>query len=314
VSRRFPALLIVVSMVALSRAQPPSSEWFVLKEIGPKTFAAIDDPTAKQRSYSNGGFVVGDDGVIVVDTLTGDEAGAALLAAIRKVTPLPVKFVINTHYHADHVAGNRVFTEAGATVLAHRDVRGWIHRENLRMLGPNPKPDLKLFVERFVPPTLTYTGGIDLYSGNRLVQVRYFRGHTGGDSIVVVPDARVVFGGDLIWRDVVPNMIDGSTKPWIATLDRLVTAHAGFTFVPGHGDLATADHVRNFRNYMDTLQTLVAEARAKNASVESITKSVMPPLQAKFGKWDGFQFMAPMNITQMAEELSGTKSVPQPVQ
>jgi glyoxylase-like metal-dependent hydrolase (beta-lactamase superfamily II) len=312
VSRRLPALLIVVAMVAVTRGQP-RSEWFVLEEVGPKTFAAIDDPTAAQRSYSNAGFVVGDDAVIVIDTLTGDEAGGALLAAIRKVTNVPVKFVVNTHYHGDHVAGNGVFAQVGATILAHRNVRDWIHRENLRMLGPDPKPDLKLFVERLVPPMVSHAGSVDLYSGNREVQVRYFPGHTGGDSIVIVPDARVVFGGDLIWRDMVPNMIDASAKPWIATLDSMLAAYPGFTFIPGHGGVATADHVRNFRNYLDTLQALVADARRKNPSVESITKAVMPPLSARFGAWEGFRDLAPMNIAQMVDELNGKKSVPQPI-
>jgi glyoxylase-like metal-dependent hydrolase (beta-lactamase superfamily II) len=313
--RCVPLVLLVVAVIAFRAAQAQTSEWFIVKNLGSNTFAVIDNPAARQRSYANAGFVVGDDGVLVVDTLTGEEAGSALLAAIRSVTNHPVKFVINTHYHGDHVAGNRVFADAGATVIAHRNVHGWIHRENLRMLGPNPKPELKEFVDRLVAPTVSHTGSIDLYLANRSIQVRSFPGHTGGDSVVIVPDARVVFGGDLVWRDMVPNTIDGSTKPWIATLDALVTAHPGYTFVPGHGDVATTDQVRGFREYLSTLQRLVMDATAKDASsnIRSITAAVLPTLEAQFGKWDGFQYLAPANIADMVNELDGKKSVPQPV-
>lgn len=291
-------------------AQAPSQEWFKVTTVGPNTYAVVDNPAAKQRAWANAGFVVGDDGVIVIDTLTGDDASGAMLAAIRTVTKLPIKFVVNTHYHGDHVAGNRAFVGAGATVLAHRNVRGWIHPENLRMLGPNPQPDLKLFVERLVAPTVGYTDGIDLHVGKQSVLVRYFPGHTGGDSVVVVPDARVVFGGDLIWRDCVPNMIDASTKPWIATLDSLATTYPKHTFIPGHGDVAQVEHVRAFRDYLATLMGLVTEARAKDPSLETITRSVLPTLEGRFGKWEGFKNLAPLNIAQMTEELAGKKSVP----
>ena len=106
-------------------------------------------PDAKQRSYANAGIVIGEDGVLVIDTLTGDEAATHLLQEIRKLTTLPVKFVVNTHYHGDHVAGNRLFARPGAQVVAHRNVRTWIHSENVRMLGDKPNPDLKTLIERF---------------------------------------------------------------------------------------------------------------------------------------------------------------------
>lgn len=110
------SLLILVSVTGLTRAQTPADEWFTLRKIAPNVWAAIDNPKAKQRSYANAGFVIGDDGVIVIDTLTGEEAGRHLLEDFRKLTNLPVKFVLNTHYHSDHVAGNKVFTDIGAYI------------------------------------------------------------------------------------------------------------------------------------------------------------------------------------------------------
>ncbi len=95
-------------------------------------------------------------------------------------------------------------------------------------------------------PEIVYETGIDLFLGSRQITVRYMPGHTGGDSVVFVPDANVVFGGDLIWTRHLPNLIDASTRPWIGTLDKLLAEHPAATFVPGHGDVAEGKDVRDF--------------------------------------------------------------------
>ena len=307
-----PGLVFLVSQTGITRAQAPAGEWFTLRPIGPNVWAAVDNPKAKQRSFANAGIVIGDDGVVVIDTLLGDESAQHLLQEIRKLTKLPIKFVVNTHYHGDHVGGNKVFADTGARILAHRNVRSWIHAENLRMLGSNPKPELKTFVEQLVAPTVSFTDAVDLYLGPRVVQVRSFPGHTGGDSVVIVPDAKAVFGVDLVWRNLVPNTIDASTKPWIQTLDTLASTYAGSTFVPGHGDVASTQDVTAFRDYLATLQTLVAGARAGGKSGDAVTQAVMPALKEKYGHWDGFAYLAPLNIAEADAELSGTKRVPRP--
>lgn len=301
-----------LSVTGSTRAQTPAGEWFTLTKIAPNVWAAVDNPKAKQRAYANAGIVIGDDGVVVIDTLTGDESARHLLQEIRKLTTLPVKFVVNTHYHGDHVGGNKVFTDIGARVLAHRNVRGWIHGENLRMLGDNPKPELKTLIEQFVAPTVSYTDAVDLYLGSRAIQVRSFPGHTGGDSVVIVPDAKAVFGGDLVWKHAIPNMVDASTKPWIQTLDTLASTYAGYTFVLGHGDLASAQDVTAFRDYLATVVKLVADARAGGKSGDAVTQAVMPTLTEKYGHWGFFQYLAPRNIAEADAELSGKKRVPQP--
>jgi cyclase len=93
-------VVVLVYVTGITRAQPPAGEWFTLSKIGPNVWAAIDNPKAQQRSYANAGFVIGDEGVVVIDTLTGEEAGRQLLQQIRTLTTLPVTFVVNTHYHA----------------------------------------------------------------------------------------------------------------------------------------------------------------------------------------------------------------------
>ena len=234
------------------------------------------------------------------------------MSEIRRRTKLPVKFVVNTHYHADHVAGNRVFADAGATVIAQVNVRRWIHAENLRLLGDAPKPELKTFVESLMAPTVVYTDAMTLHLGAREIYIRSYPGHTGGDSVVVIPDANVAFGGDLLWRDSVPNLVDASVARWIETLDSMAKNGAGFTFVPGHGDVGTASEVLAFRDYLATLHKLVADARAQRKSGKALSDTVLPALGAKYGEWGYFKYLAPLNIEHMEAELSGKKRVPQP--
>jgi len=256
---------------AQNAAEPP----FTLKQIGPHVWAAISNPKSKTPAGANTGFVIGDDGVVVIDTTASFDEGnfgtapaEQLLAAIRTLSKLPVRFVINTHYHLDHVGANAVFADAGATVLAHRNVRGWIHTENLRLFGNGIKPPQKAYIEALLRPTVTYERPVDLYLGSREIRVRSFPGHTGGDSVVVIPDAKVVFAGDLFWRDMLPNLIDASTQPWIDTLDTLVKNEPDATFVPGHGDVGTAQDVASFREYLATLRRLVSDAQAQKKSGE----------------------------------------------
>jgi len=126
-------VLLPFGAFAQTAAPQASSPPFTLKPLGHDIYAAIDD--AKGDAGANSGFVIGENGVLVIDTFENEAAAKQLLAEIRKLTKLPIKFVVNTHYHLDHVAGNAVFEEAGAVVLAQRNVAAWIHTENLKFFG-----------------------------------------------------------------------------------------------------------------------------------------------------------------------------------
>ena len=157
--------------------------------------------------------MIGDDGVLVIDTFQDPRPAKALLGEIRKLTPLPIRFVVNTHYHLDHVNGNDVFAAAGATIVAHRNVRAWMRTENIKMLDPPVTPEKKARVASLTLPTVVHDSHLDLFLGARRINVRYYPGHTGGDSVVSIPDAHVVFCGDMLWKEHVPNLIDASTRP-----------------------------------------------------------------------------------------------------
>jgi len=281
---------------------------FTIKKLADGVYAAVSPDRSK--AGSNAGFVVGSNGVLVVDTFVGVDPAKELLAEVRKITNLPIRYVVNTHYHLDHTGGNAVFAEAGATIVAHRNVRPWLRTENLKFFGATPKAEDKSRVDALVLPDMVYSDAVDLYLGSRLVQVRYMLGHTGGDSVVLVPDANVIFGGDLIWQHHLPNLIDASTQPWIQTLDKLLAEHPTATFVSGHGDVATPADVHDFRDYLNTLRVDVAKAQTDGKSGKDLVDAVTDALKDKYGQWGFFNAFVSRDIQQTADELTGKKRVP----
>lgn len=304
---RIPAIfcsLIFVSTLALAA----ENHDFTVKRLGEGVYAAVSPDGSK--AGSNAGFIVGSDGVLVVDTFEDVGPAKELLAEIRKVTNLPIRFVVNTHYHLDHTGGNAVFAHEGAIILAQRNVRTWLHTENLKFFGSNPKPEAKARVEALVPPDMVYQDAVDIFLGKREVQVRYMLGHTGGDSVVVVPDANVVFGGDLVWQKHLPNLIDANTLAWVKSLNTLLLQHATATFVSGHGGIATPQDVNDFRDYLLFLRTAVSKSLRTGKTGQAVVDEVLPQLKEKYSAWGFFNAFASHNIQQTAEELKGVKHVP----
>ncbi|HKS82836.1 MAG TPA: MBL fold metallo-hydrolase [Candidatus Acidoferrales bacterium] len=298
-------LLCFITTATIAADKPD----FTLVTLGNGAFVAIANEGG--RAGGNAGFVIGDDGVAVIDTFEDPAAAEELLAKIRELTKLPIKFVVNTHYHLDHVNGNDVFSQAGAIVFAQRNVRYWIRTENLNLVGgDSASPKLKARIESLPLPDVAYDTGVDLYLG-RVLQVRVYEGHTGGDSVVVVPSAQVVYCGDLLWKDHFPNLIDASTDKWIETLKEFQSKYAHYTLVPGHGGIATAADAGQFENYLTDLRAAIQRGRANGLSGDALVKGVLPQMLEKYGKWGWSKDYAPLNIKETEEELAGTKKIPQ---
>jgi cyclase len=322
ISKSLGLVLLVLLLGALpilaqqqTQAPPPQTPAppaipFTIKPLGHNAFAVI--PVPGGGAGSDAGFIIGDDGVLVIDTFVNANAARILLAEIHKLTPLPIKYVVNTHYHIDHVSGNGVFAEAGAVIIAHRNVRDWIHTENLKFYGANITPAQKASVEALTGPGLVYDQRVDIYLGARHIGVRFLPGHTGGDSVVFDPESNVVFCGDLFWRRTLPNLIDASTQPWIETLDAMIQAHPTAAFVSGHGDVGTIDDLKAFRGYLADLRQWVGEARAKGMTGDAIVDAVVPKIKEKYGEWGAFSNFSKTNVQQTAAELNAEKKIPRP--
>jgi len=305
------AITLLTQAQTQSQPTQPQGPAFTIKQVGKGVYAAIS-----VRAGGNTGFIIGDDSVLVIDTFINQAPARDLLGEIRKVTNLPIKYVVNTHYHLDHVAGNAVFTEAGAAVIAHRNERPWVRTENLKFFqqnGATPTAEQRAQVAALVEPQITYDHILEVNLGSRLVRVVYLPGHTGGDSVVYVPDANVVYTGDLAWNQRIPNLIDATTSSWIESVDKILAAHPSATFIPGHGDLANAQDLKAFRDYLAALRSSIQTAQAAGKSGDTLTQTVLDDLKPKYGAWTGFERLGPLNVQQTAAELAGTKRVP-PIQ
>ena len=306
------AIFAALSVSAL--AQPSPALPFVLKQVGPGVYAAIDGP--EHKSGSNAGFVIGDDGVLVVDAFFYPEATRALVAEIRRLTPKPIRYVVNTHYHADHTGGDQVLRNAGAIIIAHKNVRGWVRTYNLNLLGDRITPQMKAQIESLPLPDLVTDKDLNVWLGSRKIVVRTVLGHTGGDLTIFVPDAKVLFAGDMLWRRIAPNLIDGSVGEWVATdADLAAMPDAARTvFVPGHGDVADVKDVADFRAYLLDLRQLVSDGRKAGLKDDALAAAVMPKLKALHPDWTISDRAIAAEVRDMDQELSGTKKRPVPQQ
>jgi glyoxylase-like metal-dependent hydrolase (beta-lactamase superfamily II) len=302
------AMLLVWGGAAAAQALVP----FTLKQVGPGVYAAIDGP--EHKAGANAGFVIGDDGVLVVDSFFNPDAARALVAEIRRITPKPIRYLVNTHYHLDHTAGDQVLRDAGAIIIAHRNVRGWLRTENVHLFGDRITPALRAEIAALPLPDVTTDADLTVWLGGRKVVVETVLGHTGGDLSVAVPDAKVLFTGDLLWRKIAPNLIDGSVKEWTATDARFAAMpNAAHTlFVPGHGDVADVKDVREFRGYLLDLRKLVAEGRKVGLEGDALAAAVMPKLRRLYPDWAISDRAAAAEVRYMADELAGTKRRPAP--
>jgi cyclase len=311
-------LLVALAVFSLSSAasaqvRSPATLPFALKEVGPGVYAAIDGP--EHKAGSNAGFIIGDDGVLVVDAFFNLDAASALVTEIRRLTPKPIRYVVNTHYHADHTGGDQALLDAGAIIIAHKNVRGWVRVNNINLFGDRITPELKSRIEALPLPDVVTDTDLVVWLGSRKVVVRAVLGHTGGDLTIFVPDAKVLFTGDMFWRKVAPNLIDGSVKEWTATdFDFIAMPDAAHTtYVPGHGDVADLNDVQEFRDYLLDLRGLVRAGRKSGLNGEALATDVAAKLRAHHPGWSISDRAAAAEVHYMDEELAGTKKRPAPV-
>jgi cyclase len=260
---------------------------------------------------SNNPVIVNDEDVLIVDDGSTPAAARALADDIKLITAKPVRYVVNTHFHYDHTDGNSVFAPS-ADIIAHEYVRTAIlnfdvlnrepyktsqgtrvaglidslkkqiagesdaaRKETLEKQLATAQANLEQLREiKPTPPNVTYASKMVLYKGRREIQLLFLgRGHTGGDTVVFLPNERIVCTGDLMETGVA-YMGDAFFDEWITTLDALKKLDFA-VLLPGHGTpFGDKGHITAFQSYLKDVMSQVADLRKQGLSAEDAAQRV----------------------------------------
>ena len=306
--------LLLVATLALGSVAPALAYDWTVERLADGVFAFLQ-PAERRFDDANSVVIVGDDGLLLVDAQENPEAVRALLAEIATRFDRPVRYLVNTHWHTDHVGGNGLVRAAfpDVTIVGHAslttDVPGrgretvQARLEQIDTVLPAAEEQLLTRVKRdgtqmtdeeveaqrgaierakqwaathremeFLPPTLTYEHLIRIQIGARVIELHPHRGHTGGDTVLYLPQDRLLITGDLL--DALPYVGHGHPREWVQALDTL--AELDFdTIVPGHGPVFHGRaQLTTVRGFLGTLIDQVDAARAAGKTLEETTELI----------------------------------------
>lgn len=293
-----------------------------------KAFASTEDLGDKKVSFDqlgpglyaytaegdpNSGMIVGDDAVMIIDAQPTPVMAGELIARVAKVTDKPIRYVLLTHYHAVRTLGASAFK--GAEILASDATRA--------LLAERGKEDMESEIGRFprlfqaaeiIPgltwPTITFPDEVSVWLGRREVRIMHIgRGHTAGDVVAVVPDAGVVFAGDLVTYKSACYCGDAHFTDWPQTLDNLAEFQAN-ALVPGRGSaLTTPDLVKEgialTADFIATLYESVTDSVAKGRSLKDAFDFARLVMDPKFKTFAIYEHCLPFNVSRAYDEARG---------
>lgn len=259
-----------------------------------------------QGSIANVGFIVGQKCIAVIDTGGSKAAGLRLRAAVRKVSGLPICFVINTHMHPDHVFGNAAFVDEGArdkpTVVGHAKLaaalavrqRGYLDRIE-QALGEAAAGT------RVVAPTMSVGDHAEIDLGGRKLELTAWpTAHTDNDLTVFDPSTQTLWSGDLVFVERIPS-IDGSLRGWLKVLAGIRQLEPA-RIVAGHGNAGEAwrPALARLEQYLTTVRD---ETRAAITARRTIQQAVDEVGKSERGRWQLFDDYHRRNVTAAYAEL-----------
>lgn len=245
------------------------------------------------EGLTNAGIIIGDDGVLLIDSLRVPSFGRDLIADVKKLTDKPIRYVVDTHSHWDHSWGNEEFPDS--TIIGHANARAemldveaqrwWLDR----VVTANDPWSEEAKTVTITPPDLTFEDQMSLYFGGRQIDLLYFgRAHTSGDIFIHLPDDGLLFTGDVAQDGGVPFMQDGYLKDWVATDNRLAEVPCE-QFMAGHGPVGEPAALGEARDFIvalvDGVEAGIADGRDRDTTAADVTAS----MTERFGGWRGFE-------------------------
>jgi Zn-dependent hydrolases, including glyoxylases len=251
----------------------------------------------------NIGVSVGDDGILIVDDQYAPMADK-IQAALKGVTDKPVRFVLNTHFHSDHVGGNKYFGQH-ATVIAQDNVR-------VRMASGNPDPDPDKHRDpapKVALPIITFNNTATVHiNGEDIRAVHFPHGHTDGDAVVWFTQSNVVHMGDDFFNGVFPFIdIDsgGSVKGLMKNLEEIIPQlNAQTKIIPGHGPLGTVDDLKKFLAMLKDSYAIVEKNVRQGKTLDQLKKE---NVLAKYDSWNWDVFKSNDFVEFIYKDIKGQK-------
>ena len=220
---------------------------------------------------ANGGLYIGDNAVLVIDSKMTKESVNQTLTEIQKITDKPIKYLVNTHSDGDHIAGNPFFPKT-VTVIAHENCREeFFHPRRDGEASTWNDPEMAPFV-----PSLTYRSKMDIYLGEKKVELRYFGvGHTKGDTVVYFPEEKIAFLGDQIFMgrpQLIHSYKGGNSFAHVKTLTKMLENIDAIKFCSGHSDPIDRTTVEHHIQEMKSIQEKVRSFVEQGKSLEEVKK------------------------------------------
>jgi len=270
-----------------------------VKQLAPGIYAYIQSKATWY--WSNAGFIVGNDYVVVVDSLTTVGLTQRFKDEISKITDRPIRYLINTHHHGDHTWGDHVF--AGATIISHDYCRREV--TEAAIVDPNllntifPEFDFRGIA--VTPADITFDKRLTLHMDGREIRLLHFGpGHTVDDIIVHLPQEGIIFAGDFIFLYSTPLGAEGSFAGWIKNLDAMANLGAR-TYVPGHGPVCGAEGLTQCRDYLLLVRSEARKRFDRGMTVDEAARDID---LRQFKQWPNHERIL-FNLERLWREFRG---------
>ena len=293
-----------------------------------KAFASQGDMSEKQISFTevgeglwaftaegdpNSGVIIGDDSVMIVEAQATPRLAHKVIEKVREVTDKPISHVVLTHYHAVRVLGASAYgadqiimSDAARAMVVERGQEDWdseFQRFPRLFEGHESIPGLTY-------PTTTFSDAMTVYLGKRRVDIMHLgRAHTAGDAVIHVPDANVMFTGDIVEYHSACYCGDGHFGDWGNTLDNIAWFDVD-AIAPGRGDalvgkdMVTAA-IENTRDFVDSTYRPAARVAARGGSLKQAWDAVRAECDLKFGDYAIYEHCLPFNVARAYDEARG---------